>query len=156
MKLYRKRFIPEEIVDISNDEVVYEDDEILATKWLPIHERDDIGRGISFTMKNEGIRISKFFDADGKFIYWYCDIVDYEYNKETEEHFIIDLLADVIVYPNGKYEVLDLDELAEAYQQKLITIEMLCKALKRLNKLLQKIKLGDFPPEICKKIMEEL
>lgn len=152
MKLYRKRFIPEEVVDISKDQVVYEDDEVLVTKWLPIRERDDIGSGISYVMKKEGIRINKMFDGEGTFLYWYCDMIDYKYHENTEEHYLIDLLADVVVYPNGKYEVLDLDELAEAYQKKLITAEMLCRSLQRVNHLLKKIKEGKFPPEICTKI----
>ncbi|MBR3280485.1 MAG: hypothetical protein IKI57_01385 [Clostridia bacterium] len=42
MKLFRKRFIPNEIIDISKDEVIYRDENLIITKWLPIHPRDDI------------------------------------------------------------------------------------------------------------------
>ena len=42
MKLFRKRFIPDEIIDISKDEVIYRDDDLIITKWLPIHPRGDI------------------------------------------------------------------------------------------------------------------
>ncbi len=47
MKIFRKRFVPFEIIDISGDEVLYRDDEKLITKWLPIHDRDDVGSGTS-------------------------------------------------------------------------------------------------------------
>ena len=42
MKIYRKRYIPNEIVDISSDEVLKCDEDMLVTKWLPIKKRPDI------------------------------------------------------------------------------------------------------------------
>ena len=47
-------------------------------------------------------------------MYWYFDIVEYDYDKENNSLTSLDLLADVIVYPDGFVKVLDLDELAEA------------------------------------------
>ena len=41
----RKRFIPEEEVDISGDEVLYDDGALIVTRWLPIRARNDIGWG---------------------------------------------------------------------------------------------------------------
>ena len=38
----RKRFIPEEEVDISGDEVLYDDGALIVTRWLPIRARNDI------------------------------------------------------------------------------------------------------------------
>ena len=54
IKMFRKRYIPNEVIDISNDEVLYMDDNVLVTKWLPIKPRKDIGRGLSFTFLKEG------------------------------------------------------------------------------------------------------
>ena len=65
------------------------------------------------------------------------------------------MLVDVKVYKDGKYEVLDLDELVEAYKKKLITIEIMTDALTKLNKLLLQIKVGDFPNDVCKNFGEE-
>lgn len=150
MKLLRRRFIPDEIIDISNDEILSIDTELIITKWKPINPREDIGSGISFAYIKDGIKVSKFFDKDGNFLYWYCDIIDYKYNATEKEHLFIDLLVDVKIYEDGTYEILDLDELAEAYKQKLITLDMMTDALAKLNKLLQQIKDGEFPEDICK------
>ena len=45
MKMYRKRFIPDEIIDISGDEVIYRDKERLITKWIPIRPKEKIAYG---------------------------------------------------------------------------------------------------------------
>ena len=50
-----------------------------------------------------------------------------------------DLLADVILYPDGHVEVVDLDELAEAYEKDLITKRQMTRCLCNLNQLLSKI-----------------
>lgn len=147
MKLLRKRYIPNEIIDISKDEVVYQDDELIVTKWLPINKRNDIGSGISYSYIKEGYKISKFFDNEGKFLYWYCDIINYDYNQAEDTHTFIDLLVDLKVYENGTYEILDMDELVEAHEQNLITFEDVLSALKKLNKLLDMVKNNKFPPE---------
>lgn len=150
MKMFRKRFIPEEIVDISNDEILYNDDNIIVTKWLPIKPRNDISGGTSFTFKNEGIKVSKFLDGDSNFNKWYCDIVEYKYNSLRDEHLWIDLLVDVVADENWHYDVIDLDELAMAYKLKLITADVLCDALEKLNNLLAQIKSGELQEKIKK------
>ena len=147
MKLLRKRYIPNEIIDISKDEVIYQDDELIVTKWLPINKRNDIGSGISYSYIKEGYKISKFFDNEEKFLYWYCDIINYDYNIDEDTHTFIDLLVDLKIYEDGRYEILDLDELVEAHEQNLITFEDVLSALKKLNKLLEMVKNNKFPPE---------
>ena len=57
---------------------------------------------------------------------------------------VSDLLADVIIYPDGKVEVVDLDELAEAHRDKIITDEQLHKSLMQLNSLLSIISQNRF------------
>ena len=72
-------------------------------------------------------------------MYWYFDIVEYDYDKENNSLTSLDLLADVIV------KVLDLDELAEALGKGTLSEELLKKCLFRLNKLLETIYSGQFP-----------
>ena len=67
------------------------------------------------------------------------------YDPETETYVFTDLLADVIVYPNGFVRVVDLDELADAFRDRLITAEQMQMALRRLDKLLSLIYKGAFP-----------
>lgn len=151
MKMYRKRFIPDEIVDISGDELLERKENLIVTKWNPIKPRNDIGKGISYTFMKEGYKISKIFNIEGEFIYWYCDILEYIYNENEDEYIFIDLLADVKIYPDGKFEVLDLDELKEAYESNIITKEQLLKAIKTVNELVQMVENEKFPPDICEK-----
>lgn len=144
MKIYRKRYIPNEIVDISDDEVIYCDDKKLITKWKPIKPRDDIGAGMSCVYFEKGIKVSKFFDADGNFKFWYCDIISSEYFKNEDKYVITDLLVDVVIYEDGLYEVLDEDELLDALRTKIITKEIFDEANQKLNSLLKIIENGKF------------
>ena len=144
MKIFRRRFIPNEIIDISGDEVVFRDDKKLITRWLPIKPRPDIGSGMSCIYLDKGIKISKIFDKFGNFKHWYCDIIKHEYIKKEDKYIVTDLLVDVVVYPDGHYEVLDLEELDEALKENLISLEVKEEALDKLNSLLDVIKKGEF------------
>ena len=147
MKIYRKRYIPNEIVDISGDKVEFVSEDLLITSWLPIHPRNDVAFGMSYTYLKKGWKISKFYDKDKNFLYWYCDIIDAQI--KDEEYILVDLLVDIKVYPDGRYEILDEEELDEALNQGLITKEQKEEALNKLNALLETIKKGEFPPREC-------
>lgn len=147
--IFRTRYIPFETVDISSDEMLFRDHEILITRWNAIKPRADISGGISYTFLNEGIKISRFYDASKKFAYWYCDIIDVKYDSSIDEYTFIDLLLDVKLMPNGTMKVLDADELAIALEQGLITQEQACRALKKMDSILQNIYKNSFPPSIC-------
>lgn len=142
--LYRRRLIPDEIVHLKNDIVLYYDDTVIITKWNTIKPRKDMDHGFSAYMLKEGIKVSKFYRADNSLLYWYCDIVDYEYNSETNSYTSTDLLTDVVLYPDGQIRVLDLDELAEASVKDLITKEQLHSALVRTDKLLNVMYKNEF------------
>ena len=148
--ILRRRYIPDEIVDISSDKIQYRDEKLLVTKWNAIKPRADIACGISYALLKEGIKISRFYNLKDEFIYWYCDIIDVEYYPKEDKYIFNDLLVDVKMYPDGAVEVLDIDELAEALQRGLITQEQACRSLRNLDKLLKMIYNGQFPPEECK------
>lgn len=147
MKIYRKRYIPNEIIDISGDKVESVSEDLLITSWLPIHPRNDVAFGMSYTYLKKGWKISKFYDKDKNFLYWYCDIIDAQI--KDEEYILVDLLVDIKVYPDGRYEILDEEELDEALNEGLITKEQKEEALNKLNALLETIKKGEFPPREC-------
>lgn len=147
MKIYRKRYIPNEIIDISGDKVESVSEDLLITSWLPIHPRNDVAFGMSYTYLKKGWKISKFYDKDKNFLYWYCDIIDAQI--KDEEYILVDLLVDIKVYPDGRYEILDEEELDEALNEGLITKEQKKEALNKLNALLETIKNGEFPPREC-------
>ena len=146
MKIYRKRYIPNEIVDISGDELIYKDDEMIVTKWKPIHPREDVAWGISYTLLKKGWKISKFYGFEDELRYWYCDIIEADYDAENDILTTTDLLVDLKIYPDDTHEVLDLEELDEAIEEKLITLEQKEDALSKLNELLELVEDKKFPP----------
>jgi len=149
--ILRKRYIPSEVIDISGDELILRNEELLVTKWKPIRERADISGGISFTFLKEGYKASKFFGPSGEFKYWYCDIINVLYDEEQDKYTLVDLLLDVKIMPDGRVEVLDADELAEALKNNIISMEEACMSLGILDKILKMAYSGKFPPEICLK-----
>ena len=133
----RKRFIPAEEVDISGDEVLYQDNELILTRWLPIKARNDLGWGFSYIYIPEHYKISAFFDRKGNFKYWYCDIIKTEYDAEQNKFVFIDLLIDVVIEPGGSLRVLDEDELQEAFLRGLIDGGDVRLAIETKDKILQ-------------------
>ena len=151
--LFRRRFIPNELTFLKDDEIIAYNDDLIATRWNSLKPRSDFARGMSTYYRKKGIKISKIIDKDGNFLHWYCDIVT-ECGEEAldvdnrcklrngADEFLLsggmpgvrpivyqDLLIDIIVNPNGLIEVADLDELADARKEGLITSEMTDKAL---------------------------
>ena len=133
--LFRKRLIPQECVQLKDDEILSCNDSVIVTKWKALKPRKDLDHGYSCYFLKEGFKVSKFYAADNTLLYWYCDIVDYQY--EEDRLIVTDLLADVIYYPNGFIKVVDIDELVTCLDTQMITVEQLKNALSRLDKLLQ-------------------
>ncbi len=142
--LYRKRLIPEECVLLKDDRILYRDDDKIITGWNTLKPRKDLHHGFSCYYLKDGFKVSKFYREDGSLLYWYCDIVSYEHQVDTDTYIVTDLLADVIVYPDGFVKVVDIDELVTALNEKLISEETLKTSLFHLNALLTIIYAGDF------------
>lgn len=142
--LYRKRLIPEECVLLKDDKLLHRDGRILVTSWSTLKPRKDIHHGCSCYYLQEGIKVSRFYNVDNTLLYCYCDIVDYDYKEASDTYIITDLLADVIVYPDGFVKVVDIDELVTAKEAGLLSDDMLKKALLTLSRLLQIIYDGGF------------
>ena len=88
--------------------------------------------------------MSKFYREDGSLVCRYCDIVQYDFSDDGQTMVATDLLADVVIEPDGFVKVVDLDELAEASEKKLLDTATMQKALLQLNALLTKIYDGSF------------
>ena len=151
--LFRRRFIPNELTYLKDDELLAYNDEIIVTRWNSLKPRSDFSGGSSTYYRKKGIKISRIIDNNGNFLHWYCDIVTecgpealdvdnrcklrngadlFLLNDEARNNRVIvyqDLLIDVIVNPNGLIEVADLNELADARKAGLINPEMADKAL---------------------------
>lgn len=142
--LYRKRLIPDECVLLKDDILLYRDSEVIITKWNTIRPKKTLHHGFSCYFLKQGIKVSKFYDHDGNLMYWYCDIVEHTYQEDTDTYVFTDLLADVIIKPDGYVKVVDLDELADAVEAGIITQEQLNRSLRTLNNLLTLIYNGGF------------
>ena len=136
LKLYRKRIIPSEIIELKDDIIFECNPEYIITTWKTLKPKKEFDHGSSCYFLDHGIKVSKFYREDGSLLYWYCDIVDFSYDAERDSLTVTDLLADVIVYPTGRIKVMDLDELAYALEHGLITQEQTAACLHRLDDLL--------------------
>ena len=145
IRLYRKRIIPEECVFLKDDVILYRDKEVIITRWNTLHPKKTLHHGYSCYFLERGFKVSKFYDHDNRLISWYCDIISHTYDEAEDTYVFTDLLADVIVYPDGFVRVVDLDELADAFRDGLIDSDQLQTALRHLDKLLSLIYKGAFP-----------
>lgn len=143
-KLYRKRLIPDECIFLKDDELLYADETVIVTRWHTLHPKKDLHHGTSCYFLKDGFKVSKFYAQNGDLLYWYCDIVDYTHDIRENSYVFRDLLADVIIYPDGFVKVIDLDELADALEQGILAPPDMSRALRQLNKLLDIIYSGGF------------
>jgi len=145
LRIYRRRFIPNETIELKNDTILQADDSIIVTKWKTINPRTDFSQGVSCYFLEPGWKISRFLDASGHCVYIYCDIIDSLYKKEENSILISDLLVDIIVYNNGQIKIVDIGEIAEALEHGLIDVSLATKALRRTDRLLHVIYEGRLP-----------
>lgn len=146
--LYRKRLIPAECIRLDKDEILLQTPQMLVTRWSTIRPKKELDHGISCFLLDKGWKISQFMDRDNRLICWYCDIIDYTYDPDTNTYIFIDLLADVLIYPNGDIRVVDLDEIADATEQKLLTPEQTCSCMRKLDALLKEIYQNSLLPSL--------
>ncbi|MGN0365982.1 MAG: DUF402 domain-containing protein [Suilimivivens sp.] len=142
--LYRRRIIPEECILLKDDVIISCDEDRIVTTWQALHPKKDLHHGSSCYFIKEGFKVSKFCREDDTLLYWYCDIVDFNYNPTENAMIVTDLLADVIIYPDGFVKVVDLDELVTALESRSLSLDTLKSSLLRLDKLLNIIYSGGF------------
>ena len=143
IRLYRKRFIPDQTDCLDKDEIIGISDNRLITRWRAIKPRGDIGAGVSCYYIDKNIKVSKIYDAAGDFKYYYCDIIETERNADGD-YIFSDLLLDVIIYADGSVKVIDAAEVADALDLGLIDVRLAKKALRALDYLLNEIYEGRF------------
>lgn len=153
VNLYRRRLIPEECVHLKDDHIIMQEDNMLLTHWETLRPKAQFAYGYSLYVIDKGWKISKFYDYNHNFVYWYCDIIETRYNADDNSYIFTDLLADVIINSAGEVKVVDLDEFEPAYQNGLISTEEILTALNRLNGLLEIIYSGQFSE--CTKLIEK-
>lgn len=143
MKLYRKRYFPEELILLKDDMILKQEPDLIITKWNTLKPREDIAGGISAYLIDKHIKISKVYDQNHKLVHWYCDIITTEY-PEKDVIIFVDLLIDVIITPDGITHVVDMDELGDYIKNGTIDQNTACLALHAANDLLAMIADGRF------------
>lgn len=151
--LYRKRLIPDQLIRLDDDILIYQDDEVIITKWHTINPKPNLTHGISCYFLKKGIKVSKFYDH-ARFKFYYIDIIDVVRKEEENSYTFVDLLIDVIIRPDGFVKVVDLDELCDAVTRDIITQAELQDALRTTDRLLRSIYKHEFAETITK--LEEL
>lgn len=135
-KLYRRRLIPSELTLLKDDVIVRQDEEVIITTWNTLNPKTEFSHGCSCYFLKDGLKVSKMYRSDNTLLRWYIDIVEISIDDTGESLTSTDLLADVVIYPDGRMKVVDLDELAEALEKNLITKEQMISCLRNLNHLL--------------------
>lgn len=143
LNLYRKRYFPDELIYLKDDEILHAEQNLIITRWNTLKPRPDIACGISAYVIGKNIKISKIFDAANHLVHWYCDIISTDRRKKDTLIFT-DLLIDIIIEPDGTVHVVDMDELGDYIKNGTITPEMACLALHAADALLKSIENGEF------------
>lgn len=143
-RLFRHRFIPDENIELKDDMILALEPNLIITSWNVLKPRRDISRGVSAYFIDKGIKVSKVFDNAGQMVYWYCDIIETHYDEKENIYTFNDLLIDVIVYPDGQVEVLDMDEFADAMEQGILSVGTIAHAMRATDDLLHTIYAGKF------------
>lgn len=137
--LYRKRLIPNECILLKDDIVKEVTDDYILTEWRTLRPKKLLHHGESCYYLKKGVKVSRFYTEDNILICWYCDIVSYEWNADHTALTATDLLLDILVYPDRTFKILDMDELAQAHTEKLLSNELMQQSLFTANRLLNDI-----------------
>ena len=137
--LYRKRLIPDECILLKDDSILEVTEDHILTRWNTLKPKKILHHGDSCYYLNNGVKVSRFYTRDNLLICWYCDIVSYEWNEDKTSLTSTDLLLDILVYPDKSFKILDMDELAQAHAERLISDELLQRSLLTANHLLNDI-----------------
>ena len=143
-RLFRRRFIPDENIELKDDMILALEPNLIITSWNVLKPRRDISRGVSAYFIDKGIKVSKVFDNAGQMVYWYCDIIETHYDEKENIYTFNDLLIDVVVYPDGQVEVLDMDEFADAMEQGILSVGTIAHAMRATDDLSHTIYAGEF------------
>ena len=170
--MYRRRLIPNECVLLKDDTILSFDGHRLVTSWNALKPKKELHHGISCFFFDDNIKLSKFYRADNSLIYWYTDIISADitqsspvlslpysvgnassftdtsqdfFAKEDDTSLVVtDLLADILIYPDGFVKVVDLGEISDAIDKNLIDGKTAAMTLRITDRTLEDIYSGRF------------
>ena len=110
-------------------------------------------RAVWFLFKEQPFDIGRIYRPDGTWTGYYADVLEpvrWEGADPTALEPIIDLFLDLWIAPDGRFEVLDVDEFEEAGARGSITAYQIDHARRVLQKMIEATGRGDFPPAVVK------
>ncbi|SDW86719.1 Protein of unknown function [Marininema mesophilum] len=84
----------------------------------------------------KGYTISKVFLKSGEFLYYYCDVMEMRQVGRLR-YVMVDLLLDLIVYPDGRYHLIDVDEFSAAIDKGQLKKRQQVHTLQTLDKMIR-------------------
>lgn len=105
---------------------------------------------------NDNYSIAAMINKKNEIELWYIDMIaDYGIDNDGIAYFH-DLYLDLVVYPDGTIKIDDMDELVDAFEQKVINVDLYKLALETSEKLKNGL-LTDIPKlkNLCMKCMDE-
>lgn len=110
---------------------------------------------IWFVYKNRWYDVGKFYDRNRRWVGYYCDIIKPLRRllaSPSRTMTLTDLFLDLWITKDGQVSVLDEEELANAFNNHVISGRLAHDATKRMKSLMWRVKADKFPPPQVRKI----
>jgi uncharacterized protein len=89
---------------------------------------------LTYYFVRKGYTISKVFTRTGEFLYYYCDVMEMRQTGRLR-YVMIDLLFDLLIYPDGRYHLIDVDEFADSVEKNQLKRKQQIYALRTLDQM---------------------
>ena len=107
-----------------------------------------------FIFRRRWYDVRKFYDQNGRFTGYYCDIirpVARLLSSSSKTSIITDLFLDLWISGDGRWVVLDEDQLERAIAKHFISSSLAMRARRELDVLIGLVKAGRFPPKAIRR-----
>ena len=112
-------------------------------------EREAGDIGIWFLYKGSNFDVGRVYSPAGEFRGYYADaveMIDWQGSDPRSLAPIVDLFLDIWIWPDGRYEILDEDELADALRQRYVSAGQAELAHRTIGQIAAGVEAGSFPP----------
>ncbi len=100
-----------------------------------------------FAFPGKKYDILKIYDLQGRYLGIYVDVLAYTKREGTKIE-MLDLFIDIFIFPDGRFKVLDEEELDAAFKKGLINEKLYRDARSTMRKIIEGIEEHAFPPDI--------
>jgi predicted RNA-binding protein associated with RNAse of E/G family len=157
--------LPNQVLDIYDD-LIYRSEKVIVGKSQITSTHSVMFKGevvlaagfqiVYFELMGKWFTVGKIRDLKGRHTGYYCDIVTTPRLLEDGGVELTDLFLDLWVSPDLRFKVLDEEELENAFSKSWITRQLYEKAKEELDKLVNIVEQGKFPPQIVKHLEKKL